>query len=158
MNLRWATPEDAATILRFIRELAEYEREPDAVEATESILDAQLRESPPPFECVIAELDGAPVGMALFFHTYSTWRAKRGIWLEDLYVTPSARGRGVGAALLRRLARLTVERGCGRLEWSVLDWNQPAIGFYRKLGATSMDDWTTNRVDGDALVRLAQPD
>ncbi len=155
-TLRFAEPRDAATILRFVRELAEYEREPDAVEATEETLAHQLAEAPPPFECLIAEADGAPVGMALFFHSYSTWRARRGIWLEDLYVTPSARGQGHGAALLRALARLAVERGCARLEWSVLDWNEPAIAFYRALGASPMSEWTTMRLDGEALRALGR--
>lgn len=154
LRLRWAGPNDAPTILRFIRELAEYEREPDAVEATVEILEGQLSEDPPPFECLIAEHEGAPVGFALFFHTYSTWRARRGIWLEDLYVTPAARGLGIGRRLLERLAAIAVERGCGRLEWSVLDWNEPAIGFYRRLGAGPMDEWTTWRLDGEALRAL----
>lgn len=155
MPLRMATPDDAPTILRFIQELADYEREPDAVEATVPILEAQMREPAPPFECVLAEDAGEAVGMALFFHTYSTWRAKRGIWLEDLYVTPAARGRGFGAQLLRELARLTVERDCARLEWQVLDWNEPAIGFYRSLGAEPMSEWTTMRLDRDALRAVA---
>lgn len=155
MRIRFATPDDAPTLLRFIRELAEYEREPDAVEVDAPTLAAQMREDPPPFECLLAEADGATVGFALFFHTYSTWRGKRGIHLEDLWVTPAARKRGVGAALLKELARVTVDRGCARLEWAVLDWNELALGFYRGLGATAMDEWTTMRLDGDALERVA---
>lgn len=155
MRIRAAEPADAATILRFIEELAAYEREPDAVEVTEATLAAQLAERPPPFECLLAEADGEPLGMALFFHTYSTWRGRRGVHLEDLWVTPEARRRGVGRALLAALARLTVERGCARLEWAVLDWNELAIGFYRGLHATPMDGWTTWRLDGGALDALA---
>jgi len=155
MHLRFAEPDDAPTLLRFIRELAEYEREPDAVEVDAPTLRAQLAEPAPPFECVLAELDGAPVGFALFFHNYSTWRGKRGVYLEDLWVTPSARQRGVGRALLARLAAIAVERDCARFEWSVLDWNELAIGFYRQLGARPNEGWTTWRVDGEALAALA---
>ena len=165
MQLRRAGPSDAATILRFIRELAEYEKEPDAVQVDEATLRAQLSASEPPFECVIAQLevddgDGRaqrPVGFALFFHTYSTWRGRRGLYLEDLYVSPRARGRGVGRALLAELARLAVERGCARMEWSVLDWNELAIGFYQELGARPMRGWSTWRLQGAALDALAGP-
>ena len=154
IEIREARPDDAATIHRFICELAAYEREPDAVEVTVEQLAAQLAEGPPPFECLLAEESGEALGMALFFHTYSTWRGRRGIHLEDLWVTPSARRRGIGRALLEALARATVARGCPRLEWSVLDWNELAIGFYRGLGAVPMDEWTTWRLDGDALATL----
>lgn len=153
--LRFATPADAPTLLAFVRALAAYEQEPDAVEVTEAELAAQLAEPRPPFEALIAELDGAPVGFALFFHNYSTWRGRRGLYLEDLFVVPEARGRGVGTALLRRLAALAVERGCARFEWAVLDWNVDAVCFYRALGARPLDEWTTWRVDGDALRALA---
>ena len=105
---------------------------------------------------LIGEIDGTPAGFALFFHNYSTWLAKPGIYLEDLYVSPAARGEGLGKALLISLARLAVERNCGRLEWSVLDWNEPAIQFYRSLGAISMDEWTVNRVTGETLTNLAE--
>lgn len=155
VDLRFATPADAPTVLRFIRELAEYEREPDAVEVSAETLAAQMTEAPPPFECVLAEHEGRAVGFALFFSTYSTWRGRRGIHLEDLWVTPSARGQGVGRALLARLAAIAVERGCARLEWSVLDWNELAMRFYRGLGATPMSEWTTWRLDGEALAALA---
>ena len=155
MRIRFATPRDAETILRFIRELAAYEREPDAVEATAEVLAGQLAEDPPPFECLIAELEGEPVGFALFFGTYSTWRARRGIHLEDLWVTPSARRRGVGRALLSRLAAVAVERGCARLEWAVLDWNELAMRFYRGLGASALDEWTTWRLSDAPLRALA---
>ena len=156
-NLRFATATDAGAILRFIQELADYEREPGAVEVTEATLAAQLADATPPFECLIAEDEGgAPLGMALFFHTYSTWRGARGIHLEDLWVTPDARRRGVGRALLERLAQITRERGCPRLEWSVLDWNELAMSFYRGVGAQPMEGWTTWRLDGAALSELAR--
>lgn len=155
LTLRRATDADAGTILGFIRALAEYEREPQAVEVDAATLAAQLREPIPPFECTLAELAGAPVGFALYFHTYSTWRGRRGLWLEDLFVLPDARRRGVGRALLAHVAALATARGCARLEWSVLDWNEPAIAFYREQGATLLVEWTTCRVSGDALARLA---
>lgn len=158
MEIRRATPDDATVLLRFVHELATYEREPDAVEVTEEVLRGQLGEASPPFECLIAEdrIEGRmePLGFALFFHTYSTWRGKRGVFLEDLWVTPSARRRGVGRALLVELARLARDRDCARLEWSVLDWNQLAIDFYRGVHATPMTDWTRWRLDGDALDAL----
>jgi len=153
--IRPATPGDVATVLRFVRELAAFEREPDAVVATEPMLAEALFGACPPAEAVIAERDGVAVGFALFFHNFSTWTGRRGLYLEDLYVTPEARARGVGAALLRHLAALALDRGCARFEWSVLDWNADAIAFYRKLGAVGQDGWTVQRVDGDALVRLA---
>lgn len=154
-RLRPATPEDAALVHRFICELAAYEKEPDAVLATVEGLADQLAQERPPFECLIAELDGAPAGFALYFHNYSTWRGRPGLYLEDLFVTPSARGKGVGLALLRALAKLASERGCARMEWSVLDWNTPAIDFYRRLGATPMSQWTVYRLDEAGIARLA---
>ena len=157
-HLRMATPRDARTILGFIRALAEYEREPDAVETDEATLRAQLEADPPPFHCLIAALEGQDVGFALFFHNYSTWRGRQGIWLEDLFVLPEHRGHGVGKALLTRVAALAHERGCARLEWAVLDWNTPALEFYRSLGAVGMDAWTIHRVTDAALQRLAQGD
>ena len=153
--IRAATPADVATILRFVRDLAAFEREPDAVEATEATLAAALFGTPPAAEAVIAEDDTGPLGFALFFHNFSTWKGRRGLYLEDLYVTPDARGRGVGTALLRHLAALAVDRGCARFEWAVLDWNADAIAFYRQMGAIGLDEWTVQRVDGDALVALA---
>lgn len=155
LTIRFATPEDVATVLRFIRELAEFEREPDAVEATEAGLAAALFGDRPAAEALIAERDGAPLGFALFFHNFSTWTGKRGIYLEDLYVTPEARGAGVGTALLRHIAGIALDRGCARFEWAVLDWNTPAIEFYTAMGADSMDEWTVRRVHGPALVALA---
>jgi len=153
-EIRPATPDDAATILGFIQGLAEYEKEPDAVEVNESTLRRQMTSEHPPFECLIADTAAGPIGFALFFGTYSTWRGCPGIWLEDLFVPPQHRGRGAGAALLRRIAAIAVERGCARVEWSVLDWNQLAIDFYRRLGATPMDEWTTYRLTGEALSDL----
>jgi GNAT superfamily N-acetyltransferase len=154
-TVRSATHADVATILRFIRELAAYEREPDAVEATEASLALALFGEHPAAEAVIAEAGDEVVGFALFFHNFSTWTGRRGLYLEDLYVTPDARGQGAGRALLRHLAQLALDRGCGRFEWSVLDWNVPAIEFYRKIGAVAMEEWTIQRVTGDALVALA---
>jgi GNAT superfamily N-acetyltransferase len=155
MNVRPAVRHDVPTILRFVRELATYEREPDAVVATEPMLHEALFGARPAAEALIVEVDGAAAGFALFFHNFSTWTGRRGIYLEDLYVTPEARGAGAGKALLRRLAQLAIERDCARLEWAVLDWNTPAIGFYDAIGAASMDDWTVRRVAGDALGMLA---
>ena len=155
VTIRSATPADAPTILRFVKELATYEREPDAVKATEADFERVLFGPRPYAEAVIAEGDGAPLGFALFFHNFSTWQGKPGVYLEDLYVTPEARGKGVGKRLLAHLAKIAVERDCARLEWSVLDWNAPAISFYRSLGAVPMDEWTVNRMTGDALVKLA---
>lgn len=153
--IRSALPADVPTILRFVRELAAFEREPDAVEATEAMLAEALFGASPAAEAVIAEGPGGPVGFALFFHNFSTWKGRRGLYLEDLYVTPDARGGGVGAALLRHLAGLAIDRGCARFEWSVLDWNEGAIRFYRTLGAVGLEDWTVQRVDGAALRELA---
>lgn len=155
LRIRTALPADASLVLGFIRELAEYEREPLAVEATAETLRAQLSSAVPPFECLIAELDGSACGFALFFQSYSTWRGRPGLYLEDLFVSESRRGCGVGKALLSRVARTAVERGCARLEWAVLDWNQPAIDFYRALGAVPMAEWTVFRLTGDALTQVA---
>lgn len=155
VTLRPARPEDVAQILAFIRELAEYEREPDAVKATEATLSRQLFGDRPAAEVVMADVDGKPAGFALFFHNFSTWLGQRGLYLEDLFVRPRFRGRGVGQALMAHLARLAVERDCGRFEWSVLDWNTPAIDFYRRLGAVGMEEWTVQRLSGEALHRLA---
>jgi GNAT superfamily N-acetyltransferase len=141
-------------ILSFIRELAEYEKLLHEVVATEDGLRETLFGPKPGAEVVVAELDGAPVGFALFFHNYSTFAGRPGIYLEDLYVRPEARGSGVGRELLAHLAALAVERGCARLEWAVLDWNAPAIAFYEKLGAVPMHDWTVFRVSGEPLRRL----
>jgi len=156
ITLRAAKPGDARLIHRFVCELALYEREPQAVEVTPEILQVQLETEPPPFECLIAELTGEPAGFALFFHNYSTWKGRRGIWLEDLYVSERYRRRGVGAALFEGVSRLAVERGCGRLEWAVLDWNRPAIDFYEGLGASALREWSIFRLTGDALESLGR--
>ncbi|WP_267436036.1 GNAT family N-acetyltransferase [Sphingomonas sp. GM_Shp_1] len=155
ITIRAAERADTATILRFVRELAAFEREPDAVVATEPMLEAALFGERPAAEAVIAERDGQAVGFALFFANFSTWTGRQGLYLEDLYVTPSARGGGVGKALLVHLAGIVRDRGWGRFEWSVLDWNTPAVEFYRAMGARAMDEWTVQRVSGEALARLA---
>lgn len=154
LSIRPATREDAPIILRFVRELAAFEREPAAVEATEDMLARALFDERVA-EAAIAEREGAPVGFALFFHNFSTWTGRKGLYLEDLYVTPEARGSGVGRALLSHLAALAVARDCARFEWAVLDWNQPAIDFYTAQGATMQADWRIERVAGKALARLA---
>lgn len=153
--IRPATVEDTPLILSFIRELAEYEKLSHEVVATEEALRASLFGERPFAEVLLAFVRGEPLGFALFFHNFSTFLGKPGIYLEDLYVRPEHRGTGAGRALLARLARLAVERGCGRLEWWVLDWNEPAVGFYKRIGARAMDDWTVYRLTGDALERLA---
>jgi GNAT superfamily N-acetyltransferase len=155
LRIRAAAEEDVALVLRFIRELAQFERLEHEVVATEDKLRAALFGSRPYAEVVLAELDGEAAGFALYFNSFSTFLAQPGLYLEDLYVTPAARGQGVGRALLGRLAALAVERRCGRLEWAVLDWNTAAIGFYRRLGAELKEEWKTCRVAGAALERLA---
>ena len=156
ITIRNAEPGDVPQILHFVKELADYEREADKVVATEDLLhQAMFAGDRPAAEALIAEIDGTAAGMALFFHNFSTWTGWRGLYLEDLYVTPEARGSGVGKALLQHLAGLAVERGCTRFEWSVLDWNEKAIAFYRSVGALPMEEWTVYRVTGDALAKLA---
>ena len=155
LTLRPARPDDAAPLLALIKGLAAYEREPDAVETTEADLRAQLATDPPPFRCLIAEWEGAPAGFCLFFQSYSTWRGRPGIYLEDLFVLPELRGRGIGKALLAALARHTLAIDGRRLEWAVLDWNAPAIAFYESLGAAPLSEWTTWRLDREALRALA---
>lgn len=155
-TVRPATRSDVPLIFRLICDLAEYERLRHEVRADAAGLAARLFGERPYAEVLIAEIDGAPVGFALFFHNFSTFEGKPGVYLEDLYVDPAVRGRGAGKALLKRLAGIAVERDCGRLEWAVLDWNQPAIGFYKRLGARPMNDWTVYRLDGDALTALAR--
>ena len=153
--IREATEADVPLILQFIRDLADYERLADRVVATEEMLRRTLFGSPRFAEVLIAEEDGAPAGFALFFHNYSTFLGQPGIYLEDLFVRQEMRGRGIGKGLLARLARIARERGCGRVEWAVLDWNAPSIAFYRSIGAISLDDWMTMRLTGDALDRMA---
>ena len=156
LSISIATEADLPLVLDFIRGLAEYERLAHEVVATEEKLRATLFGPRPYAECVIARWDGEPAGFALFFHNYSTFLAQPGIYLEDLFVKPEMRGKGIGRSLLRHLARLTQERNCGRLEWSVLDWNESAIGFYKSLGAVPLDDWTIFRMRGEALAKLAE--
>ncbi len=154
--LRSAANADLDTIIELIHALAEYEREPDAVRLDREELREYLFGARPYAEVILAETDsGASAGFALFFHNFSTWEGKPGIYLEDLFVRPEYRGHGYGKALLSKLAALAVERGCARLEWAVLDWNEPSIQFYKALGAIPMDEWTTYRVTGTALNALA---
>lgn len=155
VSLRSATLSDVPTIFRFICELAEFEQLSHEVMANEQTLAATLFGEHPAAEVVLAEVDGESAGFALFFTTYSTFLARRGLYLEDLYVTPVFRGRGVGTALLAYLARWSVDRDYGRFEWSVLNWTESALRVYRSVGAISMDEWTVQRLTGDALVRLA---
>ncbi|MBY0392639.1 MAG: GNAT family N-acetyltransferase [Novosphingobium sp.] len=154
ISIRIATPEDLPLIADLIRGLADYEKLAHEVRFDEPVLGAKLFGQRPYAEVIIGEVDGAAQGFALFFHNFSTFEGKPGVYLEDLFVRPEARGSGLGKALLSRLAAIAVERDCARLEWSVLDWNEPAIGFYKKLGARLMDEWTVMRVDGAALVQL----
>jgi GNAT superfamily N-acetyltransferase len=155
LTLREATPADVPTILGFIKELAVYEKLEHQVVATEALLREHLFGSRPAAEVVIAELDVRPVGFALYFQNFSTFLGRPGLFLEDLYVQPHARGHGVGTALLVHLAKLAVARGAGRFDWNVLDWNEPAIGFYQRLGATVLPDWRTCRLTGEKLQALA---
>jgi GNAT superfamily N-acetyltransferase len=153
--IREARREDIPLLFSLITELAEYERAADDVTGTEELLHEALFGPSPSAEAVIAELDGAPVGFALFFATFSTWLCRSGLWLEDLYVSPRHRRAGVGAALLEHVAQVAVDRGCGRVEWSALHWNTPALDFYDKLGAERMHEWLTFRLSGHALERVA---
>ncbi|HEV7441897.1 MAG TPA: GNAT family N-acetyltransferase [Steroidobacteraceae bacterium] len=155
ITIRPADEGDVGVILQFIRDLAKYEHLEHEVVATEGMLREALFGGRPYAEVVLACLNGEPVGFALFFHNFSTFLGRAGIYLEDLYVRPEARGHGVGRCLLTWLAATAVSRGCGRLEWAVLDWNEPSIRFYRNLGAVALDDWTTYRVTGPALSQLA---
>ena len=155
MEIRFATREDAGKILAFIKELAAYEKMEHEVVATEALLCEWIFDKQKA-EVIFAVEDGAEVGFALFFHNFSTFLGRAGIYLEDLYVKPEYRGRGFGKALIKRLAAIAKERGCGRLEWWCLDWNKPSIDFYLSLGAEPMNDWTVYRVAGDALAALAE--
>ena len=154
-TIRFAEPKDVPYLMGFIRELAVYEKLEHEVVATEELLQEWLFEKQKA-EVILAVVDGVPVGSALFFHNFSTFLGRAGIYLEDLYVQPAYRGRGYGKALLKRLAQITVERGCGRLEWSCLDWNTPSIEFYRSLGAVPMEGWTTFRLTGETLEAAAE--
>ena len=154
LSIRVATPTDLPLIAQFIRDLADYERLAHEVRFDEAVLGERLFGARPYAEVLIGEIDGSPQGFALFFHNFSTFEGKPGVYLEDLFVRPEARGAGLGKALLQRLALLAVERDCARLEWAVLDWNEPSIAFYKSLGARMMDEWTVMRVDGTALSLL----
>jgi GNAT superfamily N-acetyltransferase len=156
VSIRAAGPDDVSLILAFIRELADYEKLSHEVVATEGQIRASLFGARPYAECFFACIGAAPVGFALFFHNYSTFLGQPGLYLEDLYVRPSLRGRGVGKKLLAYLAQLAVDRGCGRMEWAVLNWNEPAIRFYQSIGARPNDEWTTYRLAGEALERLSK--
>ena len=154
-QIRPAIESDVPQILRFIHELADYEREPDAVLATEQDLLRDGFSDHPRFRCLMAEVESTPAGFALYFNSYSTWRGHHGIRLEDLYVTPAYRGKGIGKALLAAVARVAVHEGCPRLEWDVLAWNTPAIGFYEKIGASMQTEWRIMRTADEALQHLA---
>jgi len=155
LRYRFAEPEDAGLILSFVRELAEYEKMLDQVVATEELLREWIFEKKKA-EVIFALEEGKEVGFALFFHNFSTFLGRAGIYLEDLFVKPEYRGKGCGKGLLKELARIALERGCGRLEWWCLDWNRPSIDFYLSLGAEPMDEWTTYRFAGESLKKLAQ--
>lgn len=157
-TIRFAGPEDISLILQFINELAEYEKLTHEVVATEELLHEHLFGEQPKAEVVIGEYEKEPVGFALFFHNFSTFLGRPGIYLEDLFVRKEHRGNGYGKSLLEFLARLAVDKNCGRLEWSVLNWNEPAINFYKQLGARPMDNWTVYRVTGKPLKKLAKRD
>ena len=158
LSIRPATIDDVPLIRALIAELAEYERLADAAVATDDDLRAQLFGAQPAAEVLIGEVDGEAAGFALFFHNFSTFLGKRGLYLEDLFVRPAFRGLGLGRHLMAALARIALQRDCGRFEWSVLDWNAAAIAFYRRLGAVGMDAWTVQRLEGDALHALASHD
>lgn len=156
LHIRPALSADAPQILRFIRELAEYEREPESALATVADILRDGFTEPVRFRCLIAEWEEQPAGFALFFYNYSTWKGHAGIYLEDLFVRPALRGKGIGKALLSNVAAIAVAESCPRLEWAVLDWNAPAIEFYRSVGAVPMSEWTTMRVTEEALSALAE--
>jgi GNAT superfamily N-acetyltransferase len=157
LSIEPASPADVPVILEFIRKLAEYERLSHEIKATEADLRRHLFGVRPAAEAIIARLGRQPVGYALFFTTFSTFVGRPGIWLEDVFVLPDDRRRGIGRALLRHVAAIAVQRNCGRLEWSVLDWNEPAIKFYREIGAEPMSEWTVQRLAGEVLKRFAEP-
>jgi GNAT superfamily N-acetyltransferase len=156
LSIRPATPQDARLILDFIRDLAEYERAPEAAVATEADLLRDGFGPNPKFQCVIAEWDGAPAGFAFYFYNYSTWQGRPGLYLEDLFVRPQYRGKSIGKALLVHLAQVAVRENCGRFQWQVLDWNTPAIQFYESLGARKLTEWLTMRLEGEDIEKLAQ--
>lgn len=155
LKIRPAAPQDAAVILQFIQSLADYEKAPTAVIATVSDIETRLFDPHTTTRALIAENNGQAIGFAVYFMSFSTWQGKNGLYLEDLYVVPEQRGCGAGKALLTALARLAIEKSCGRLEWSVLDWNTPAIEFYESIGAEALSEWVRYRLSGEALQRLA---
>ncbi len=155
LNIRPATPDDVPLIQQFIRDLAEYERSPESAVATQEDLLRDGFGPSPKYRCLIAEWAGQPAGFAFFFYNYSTWQGKPGLYLEDLFVKPAFRGKGIGKALLLYLAQVAVDENCGRFQWQVLDWNTPAIEFYKSLGAEMMSEWLTMRVEGDAIKKMA---
>ena len=156
LSIRPATAKDAGLIVQFVRDLAKYERDPKAAVATEQDFIRDGFGVDPKFKVVFAQWDGEPAGFALFFYNYSTWQGRPGLYLEDLFVKPEFRGKGIGKALLLHLAKIAVDNNCGRYQWQVLDWNTPALDFYKSLGAETMKEWLTMRVEGDALQRLAK--
>lgn len=155
IHIRPASAADADVIVTLVKALAAYEREPDAVKMTPAMAARAIERGHA--RAVLAEFDGETVGLALYFFNFSTWEGRRGLYLEDLFVKPEARGRGAGLAMFRHLARIAIDEDCARMEWSVLDWNEPAITFYRQLGAEAMDEWTVHRLAGEALRLLARP-
>ncbi|HRJ50851.1 MAG: GNAT family N-acetyltransferase [Phycisphaeraceae bacterium] len=159
LSIRPATRDDVPVILQLVRDLAEYERAPEQAVATPELMTAALfgdtHGRRPLSECLIGEVDGRVCGLALFFLNFSSWTGRPGLYLEDLFVRPESRGAGLGKALLKRLARIAVDRGCARMEWFVINWNTPAIRFYESIGARPMDQWTIHRLDGEDLARLA---
>lgn len=155
--VRPALASDVALIVTLIRELAEYERAPEEAIATEALIHEALFGPRPACEALIGELDGRAMGFALYFHNFSTWKGRQGVYLEDLFVRPEARGQGLGLALFKAVAQIAVERGCPRMEWNVLDWNEPALKFYRSLGAEPLSEWTIHRLSGEALRKAGRP-
>ena len=155
LTIRPAVDTDAAIIMQFIIDLAVYEKEPDAVQTNETEIANKLFCESPKVFCLLAEIDEKPVGLAIYFYNFSTWLGKNGIYLEDLFVSPEARGKGAGKALLQSLAKIAVAEQCGRVEWSVLNWNEPSIQFYKAMGAKAQDEWTVYRLTGDALKAFA---
>ncbi|KAB1086788.1 GNAT family N-acetyltransferase [Neorhizobium galegae] len=156
LTIREAVREDAATLLGFIRELAIYEKAEHEVAATSETIGNSIFGTGSVTHALVCEQDGVPIGMAIWFFSYSTWQAKNGLYLEDLYVTPAARGLGAGKAMLKRLAQIALENGCGRFEWSVLDWNEPAIRVYEAIGAEPMTEWIRYRLSGETLKSFAE--
>ncbi len=156
LNIRNAKKEDADLILYFIEQLAIYEKEPDAVKATKDDIIRDGFSEPPFFHVLLADWDNKPAGFAFYFYNYSTWLGRPGLYLEDLFVIPEFRGKGIGKALLIKLAKIAVEQNCGRFQWQVLDWNKPAIDFYESLGAINLNEWLTYRLEGDNLLNLSK--